>query len=1326
MNDQQDDIDRYLNGAMDEQEKRSFLLLLDQDPALRQEFAKQEKLAELIGLAAMQEELQSIHTEMEAGSHGVTVHSPVKRIPGRWWLAAAAILLVVLGSDLLTKMSNPPGKKLFTAWYEPEPGLPTLMGAGQNDQGLMEAMVDYKTKDYPSAILRFRALLPYPRSQSPGLSHTDTVAFFYLASSYLADGRYDSSYRMFGKLAGPEDPGPEDHYSRLAQWYEALNCLRLGRKKEADSLLLKISSDPIHPFREKAIKLAKELGSLPVNATTKTFAHAWWLDEHNRDPEAAALIKDLLDRLPKHARKDSLLRYLSLYLFTLPEKAADSAEREAETMLDHHSPSYTNDLLQCLNGKTRWLLTNHRIGVGRQALDSCDKLIRNTPAAGIDSLSLVSFWENQASLELLVSGLDSAKGLTEKCLRYHYRQGRPYPDKLMTNYTRLGVINKLLLQVKGSLRDFDSADLYLQRLGRDGGVSEGILYMNKGNLWLNIGEFDKAVENYKQAGTIFGALKDTLELGLLNHNTGLLYFDQYDYEKAMKYAKLAEKYLLQVLPPGHSRLLLAEQQLAIVSDELGDTLDAGRYLTQMMTITRANFRPAEVNYLTSESKIAAHYARTGKIDTGIAIYRSILRKMKSAEPVAGQFTDDICYDLATTCYENDRYAEAYTYYSQCAGQEARIYGPLNIFTLYTINMAATCLMEQRLFRRAAMLLYPVKSSLDYLQIRGMLGTHANNFYKWQIPFCLLTCRYKLCPDNKDSLDNLLRELVGIEPFANAYLKQLTGSMDKGAQRYYEEYYSLGITICQALYRKTHDRHYIEMAFGFSEKKKEIPLRLALKKQIAMHFAGVPDSLVKKEQDLSAKLAYTEKNYAAAMGDHDSLGTAFYDEVLSGANMELDKLILELETKYKNYYSLKYDLGVAGTRECRDYIRASGGAWLQYTIADDSLYAIVITEKNMGLFKLAGTRTADSLTEAFKTALRNNDPADFRHSSFALYKLLFAPLRGLLPGKKQLVIATEGKLQGIPWEALISSGEARPYEQLPYLLKDYLICYSSGITGQKDQETIHGFDRGEATGQFFSFAPGFTDDVKQQTFNNTHDSSYMRLIRQPWALETASSSAELFHGISYTGMEATSDAYFRQTLHAGILHFGTHALWNDRNPMLSRLYLVPGSKDPGGGLYTYDIFAHQTQARLAVLAACQTGVSGEDPGLGRISLAKAFSFAGCPNQVMTLWDVDDEATAALIKDFYKLVKTGRPAAEALQEAKKRLLETNPGQGWPNPYYWSGIVYFGNDEPISPASAPSAAGWQHPAPTVWLIILALALCLLAYFTGIFPPIASLQKK
>ncbi|MDR3712107.1 MAG: hypothetical protein P4L51_04780 [Puia sp.] len=273
MNNQEEYIDQYLNGTMSEEEKQSFLRRLEEDAAFRQEFVRQEKLADMVRLAALQEQLESIHLEMESGDGhtGLTdsgaadnrltdnppdalpsgMRSAIKKISAGWWLAAAAvILLVVLGDYLLTRYSRPPEEKIFAAWYAPAPGLPTTMGAGQNDIRLMDAMVDYKTKEYSSAAGKFKALLP------------DTVAVFYLASSYMGAGQYDSAYLFFRRLAGTHPTGWPDHYTGMAQWYEALSCLRLKKVTEARSILQAISGITDHPYREKALKLSKELPAL--------------------------------------------------------------------------------------------------------------------------------------------------------------------------------------------------------------------------------------------------------------------------------------------------------------------------------------------------------------------------------------------------------------------------------------------------------------------------------------------------------------------------------------------------------------------------------------------------------------------------------------------------------------------------------------------------------------------------------------------------------------------------------------------------------------------------------------------------------------------------------------------------------------------------------------------------------------------------------------------------------------------------------------------------------------------------------------------------------
>jgi hypothetical protein len=258
MTSHEEDIDRYLNETMEEKEKQSFLRRLEEDAELRQELKRAEQLVDMVRIAAMQEQLDLIHREMAmSDEQGDLVALPsaaapgakgraVKNIGARWWLAAAAVILVLLsGEYFFASSSRSPERKIFAAWYEPEPGLPTTMGAGPGDSRLMEAMVDYKTKEYRSAIVKFRALL----------TPSDTVVQFYLASSYLGAGQYDSSRLIFGKLAGHED-----HYSRQAQWYEALSSLALGKREEAQSILKQISEDSAHPMQERAGRLYKKLG----------------------------------------------------------------------------------------------------------------------------------------------------------------------------------------------------------------------------------------------------------------------------------------------------------------------------------------------------------------------------------------------------------------------------------------------------------------------------------------------------------------------------------------------------------------------------------------------------------------------------------------------------------------------------------------------------------------------------------------------------------------------------------------------------------------------------------------------------------------------------------------------------------------------------------------------------------------------------------------------------------------------------------------------------------------------------------------------------------
>jgi tetratricopeptide (TPR) repeat protein len=73
-------------------------------------------------------------------------------------------------------------------------------------------------------------------------------------------------------------------------------------------------------------------------------------------------------------------------------------------------------------------------------------------------------------------------------------------------------------------------------------------------------------------------------------------------------------------------------------------------------------------------------------------------------------------------------------------------------------------------------------------------------------------------------------------------------------------------------------------------------------------------------------------------------------------------------------------------------------------------------------------------------------------------------------------------------------------------------------------------------------------------------------------------------------------------------------------------------------------------RLVVLSACDTGVGEIRNGDGVHGLRRAFAMAGAEALVMSLWDVDDAATRALMSGYYQRLAAGGGRSEALRQAR----------------------------------------------------------------------------
>ena len=100
----------------------------------------------------------------------------------------------------------------------------------------------------------------------------------------------------------------------------------------------------------------------------------------------------------------------------------------------------------------------------------------------------------------------------------------------------------------------------------------------------------------------------------------------------------------------------------------------------------------------------------------------------------------------------------------------------------------------------------------------------------------------------------------------------------------------------------------------------------------------------------------------------------------------------------------------------------------------------------------------------------------------------------------------------------------------------------------------------------------------------------------------------------------------------------------------------------------------------------------------MSITRAFSYAGCPNIITSLWKAADKTTAFITRRLYFYLEKGYNKNRSLQLAKLDLLNSNeipPSLKTPN--YWAHLVFIGNYEP-----SPKSFHWWWLAAGLVIVI------------------------
>jgi CHAT domain-containing protein/Tfp pilus assembly protein PilF len=338
-------------------------------------------------------------------------------------------------------------------------------------------------------------------------------------------------------------------------------------------------------------------------------------------------------------------------------------------------------------------------------------------------------------------------------------------------------------------------------------------------------------------------------------------------------------------------------------------------------------------------------------------------------------------------------------------------------------------------------------------------------------------------------------------------------------------------------------------------------------------------------------------------------------------------------------------------------------------------------------------------------------ADFRHyltlgkeepeTSLMLRRAVFDPLLPALEGRRRLILALDGGLLLLPFEALAT-------EDGRHLIDDYLFSYVDAGRDLLRFEVPSGEQPGEPVvlaDPEFDLAPGL--------------GRRGALAPLPDSRLEGERVAALLGVRAWLGAEALKGR-LRACRGPRVLHLVTHGFFVERargeapraapvtrieqlaaapNP-LSRSGLglagangwLLGASLPAeaedGLLSAADVSALDLlDTDLVVVSACEDGVGETRAGERPLGLRRAFVLAGAKAVLTSLWETPYARRAELMEAFYGRLLAGQPRAHALREAQLAAKAQHP-----HPLDWAGFICLGDGGPLREGLLPLTARYR----------------------------------
>jgi CHAT domain-containing protein/Flp pilus assembly protein TadD len=850
----------------------------------------------------------------------------------------------------------------------------------------------------------------------------------------------------------------------------------------------------------------------------------------------------------------------------------------------------------------------------------------------------------------------------------------------------------------------------------DNKAGEAVTLNNIGAVYDALGEKQKALDFYNQSLPLFRAVGDRAGQASTLNNIGRVYDDLGQKQTALEYYNQSLPLFREVSDrTGQARTL---NNIGRVYSALGEKQKALDYYNQSLPLRQAVSDKA--GEATTLNNIGALYSALGEKQKALDYYNQALPLARASSDKAQEAVtlnnigrvydalgekqkalDSYNQSLPLASASGDKAQEAVTlnnigaiYNDLGQKQKALDYYNQSLALRQAVGDKAGESITLNNIGRVYNDLGQKQKAFDYLNQSLPLARAVGD--KAQEAVSLFNIAYL-----ERNSGNLNEALTQIEAAINIIEKLRTNVASQELRASYfasvQVYYQFYIDLLMQLHKTNPNKGYDALALHASERARARSLLELLTEANANIRQGVNPELLQQERTIQQQLSAAEYNREQLLkGQYTDKQLEDIKQQIATLLTQLPQLEGQIRVNSPRYAALKYPQPLT-LPQIQQQVLDDNTLLLEYSLGEERSYLWAVTKTSITSYELPKRAEIETAAQEFYQQLKSE--AGNIEEGMKLSQMILAPVMNQL-GNKRLLIVGDGALQSIPFAALpiprlgnsdTCRGDAC-VAPTPMLVNHEVVSLPSASTIAVLRNELK--DRKPAPKTLVAIAdPVFepNDPRLKKAGENSSSSSSTEATRSAiemgvnlQRLEYTRKEAEAILALVPDNQKFSAFDFAANRTTATkpdlsqyrIIHLATHGLLNTINPELSGVVLSlldEKGADTNGFLRLNDIFNLNLPAELVVLSACETGLGKDVKGEGLVGLTRGFMYAGAKRVVVSLWSVNDTATADMMTKYYQqMLDKGVNPVAALRAAQLEMMKTDQ---WKAPYYWAAFLVQG---------------------------------------------------